>query len=384
MAGKSKIGNMSKFTQENAQSKGICAFCKGEFPKGKMLQHLKSCKARWAGTLKQSASSYRLLHIVAEGKYRPDYWMHLEMPAEFTLDDLDAFLRGTWVECCDHLSSFIIDGVNYDYAEEDDFWDGDPIVPLNSAGKAPTTRMLPSPEEIAKELSANLSAELHGDVHDLPLEQIEQALLQNLEGNLPADMPPAMLSSLRPLVHYMAESLQQGTLASDIEDLEGEADEDVERGMDIKLGRKLVVGKKFSYVYDFGSSTHLTLKVVAEREGRLSLLLEDDGEDDELVDIPQEGTDELEDLPVTILARNEPPVLLCYVCRKPAAWVPSREEFISPNEEALCADCAKKTGDLDELLPIVNSPRVGVCAYTGAEDWEGEDYADDDEEEEGE
>jgi hypothetical protein len=39
--------------------------------------------------------------------------MHLEVPADATLTDLDEFLRETWVECCEHLSAFRIAGVSY-------------------------------------------------------------------------------------------------------------------------------------------------------------------------------------------------------------------------------------------------------------------------------
>ncbi len=35
------------------------------------------------------------------------------MNAGATLADLDDFLRGIWLECCGHLSSFDIEGVTY-------------------------------------------------------------------------------------------------------------------------------------------------------------------------------------------------------------------------------------------------------------------------------
>jgi hypothetical protein len=36
------------------------------------------------------------------------------------------------------------------------------------------------------------------------------------------------------------------------------------------------------------------------------------------------------------------------------------------------------------MLPIVNSPRVGVCGYSGGEEvaWDGEEYEDEEDEEE--
>ena len=50
---------------------------------------------------------------MVEGLYEPDYWLHLEAPASMTLEDLDNFLRGIWLECCGHLSMFDIYGRRY-------------------------------------------------------------------------------------------------------------------------------------------------------------------------------------------------------------------------------------------------------------------------------
>ena len=35
------------------------------------------------------------------------------MKAKSTLEELDDFLRGAWLECCGHLSDFEIDGITY-------------------------------------------------------------------------------------------------------------------------------------------------------------------------------------------------------------------------------------------------------------------------------
>ena len=62
-------------------SMGICEFCKAEIAKNKMTQHLKSCKQRRAAIDEQEKQSQekkeRLLHIVVEGGYNPQYWLHL-------------------------------------------------------------------------------------------------------------------------------------------------------------------------------------------------------------------------------------------------------------------------------------------------------------------
>ncbi|HEY6284397.1 MAG TPA: hypothetical protein VIX20_01935, partial [Ktedonobacteraceae bacterium] len=88
-------------------SKGICSFCKGEFEKAKMTQHLKYCKQRAAEIATELESipmtqKTRFFHILVEGRYNPQYWMHLEMPSSDTLADLDDFLRAIWLECCGH------------------------------------------------------------------------------------------------------------------------------------------------------------------------------------------------------------------------------------------------------------------------------------------
>jgi len=112
------------------------------------------------------------------------------------------------------------------------------------------------------------------------------------------------------------------------------------RDMDIALSKVLSLGLKFNYEYDFGTTTELALKVMAEREGKIT------GE------------------PIQLLARNEPPLITCDVCGKIATQVCS--QCIWDNEGWLCDECGREheCGE-DMLLPVVNSPRVGMCGYTG-------------------
>ncbi|MBI2301375.1 MAG: hypothetical protein HYU66_20910 [Armatimonadetes bacterium] len=65
---------------------GVCALCGQVVAKGRMTVHLRKCTA---------------------GRYEPDYWLHLEMPATAQLYWLDSFLRGIWLECCGHMSGFM-------------------------------------------------------------------------------------------------------------------------------------------------------------------------------------------------------------------------------------------------------------------------------------
>ncbi|MGH2510093.1 MAG: hypothetical protein ACRDHZ_22160, partial [Ktedonobacteraceae bacterium] len=61
-------------------------------------------------------------------------------------------------------------------------------------------------------------------------------------------------------------------------------------------------------------------------------------------------------------------------------------EYGDLDESGLCDEHAQKQDDPEELLPVVNSPRVGVCGYTGdvGEDdvWEDGELEEEEEEEE--
>jgi hypothetical protein len=118
---------------------------------------------------------------------------------------------------------------------------------------------------------------------------------------------------------------------------------------DIKLADVLKPGMKFYHEYDFGTTTDLTIKVLAKREARVS-----------------------KKFGVQILARNEPPEIMCDECRKKAASVLCLE-CMWDGVGAFCKECASKhSRSHDMFLPIVNSPRVGMCAYTGdaPDDWD--------------
>lgn len=106
-----------------------------------------------------------------------------------------------------------------------------------------------------------------------------------------------------------------------------------------KLG--LAKGDKFGYTYDFGSSTDLTVQVQAREMVA--------GQSKEKV---------------RLLARNIPPVLPCSKCAAPAKWAHSWEYDEETGQPLLyCGKHGKSTRE--EQLPVVNSPRMGVCGYEG-------------------
>ena len=112
------------------------------------------------------------------------------------------------------------------------------------------------------------------------------------------------------------------------------------RSMNVPLGKLLRPGMTCAYEYDFGTTTELRLRVVAERDGAWQ----------------REA--------VQVLARNNPPVIPCEACGKEATQVCS--QCIYEGQGWLCDACvpAHACGD-DMLLPVVNSPRVGMCGYAG-------------------
>ena len=114
------------------------------------------------------------------------------------------------------------------------------------------------------------------------------------------------------------------------------------KSMNYLLEKALRPGIEFSYEYDFGSPTTLNLKVVYERE------VEDS------------------DRSINILARNEPPLVNCDSCGKIATYI--CRQCSHSGEGWVCEDCASDHECGEEiLLPVVNSPRVGVCGYSGGD-----------------
>jgi hypothetical protein len=98
--------------KEKQIPKGRCFFCNSAFSKAEMTKHLASCRAKATSELltqgKRKPNKNKTFHILVEGRYQPEYWMHIEIKAKATLDDLDEFLRDIWLECCGHMSAFTI------------------------------------------------------------------------------------------------------------------------------------------------------------------------------------------------------------------------------------------------------------------------------------
>ena len=340
---------MARQSTTKVSMQGICSFCKGEFDKGKMTQHLKYCKQRAASVAAQAEDTRRkktrLFHLIVEGRYNPQYWMQLEVPATESLATLDSFLRSIWLECCGHLSEFKIGDISYSSESEDSYF-GE--FELLDEGEGVEEEGVEDDEEDTDELNDVVDGEeLLADVPVEFLEYIPFDVLSELKKRWPVDDLVAFLRGKLP-------SIQKGDIPRTSEEwdelrsrrfyrelLEWLLEMVEDRSMRVQMGKVLKVGQKFSYEYDFGSTTHLNLRVIAEREG-----------------VAQD-----EEEPVEILARNIAPVILCKVCGQPATKVASG--YYNAQENGYCTRCARKSKNYEMMLPVVNSPRVGVCGYTG-------------------
>ena len=104
-------------------------------------------------------------------------------------------------------------------------------------------------------------------------------------------------------------------------------------------------GQSFTYEYDFGTTTELVLRVISEHT-------------------PMLGKD------IQLLAINDPPPSACYKCGDAAADQICTDCLMQnyPHWESayLCDGCSVSDGcDPEAHLPVVNSPRVGMCGYVG-------------------
>lgn len=222
-------------------SKGTCNLCGGTFAKNIITRHLQSCPKRkdvsQAAPGRRSTKLDKSFHLRVEGRYAPEYWMHLQVPLGMKLDLLDDFLRDTWLECCGHLSAFRINGKSYTGTSMDGFDD---------------------------------------------------------------------------------------------------------ENMTVALGEILHPKLKFYHEYDFGTTTELTLSVLSEEEFKA----------------PAKG--------IKVLARNDPPAFTCGTCGKAATQICTECMWEGEGLGLLCGKCvAKHACEAEMFLPVVNSPRVGMCGYEG-------------------
>lgn len=222
--------------------RGTCLVCGRKVTKGGAGRHLEACLQAQEGLPRgdsKRADSGRALRVRVEGRDEPAYWMYMELPAKRTLQDLDDFLRDTWLECCGHLSSFRVGEELFD--------------------------------------------------------------------------------------RFLQDAAEWGVRA---------------RSMAVRVGRVLRPGLRFAYEYDFGTTTELVGTVVSEGPARSA------------------GARE------RALARNDPPSIRCARCGKEAVRVCPECRYETKGWFCESHAAAHHCG-AEVFLPVVNSPRVGLCAYAG-------------------
>ncbi|MBI5356521.1 hypothetical protein HZB78_02820 [Candidatus Collierbacteria bacterium] len=222
------INNMTG--RKKTATRGKCNLCHLTFDKRVMSRHLEN-------HLKERSDDFGYFHLLVQDKYTPYYWLHLQVPANFSLKKLDDYLRDIWLECCGHLSVFKIgDSEYYSHPDQEEYGD---------------------------------------------------------------------------------------------------------RDMKVAVSKVLGVGDFFKYEYDFGTTSELVLKVVSVANGK---------------NISKS---------IKLLARNEAPIMKCGKCGNKATQICSECAW-DENRELFCrTDANRHKHDQEMFLPIVNSPRVGMCGYTG-------------------
>lgn len=118
-----------------------------------------------------------------------------------------------------------------------------------------------------------------------------------------------------------------------------------EMSMNIPVNKLFRLGLSIPYEYDFGTTSELTIKVVDERKGKPTT--------------PH---------PIALMARNNLPVVPCMECGQPATYI--CVECMYEREDGVCELCDEHAethphNEYGEPMPLVNSPRTGMCGYDG-------------------
>ncbi|MFN7037473.1 MAG: hypothetical protein ACK4SN_14030 [Bellilinea sp.] len=119
-------------------------------------------------------------------------------------------------------------------------------------------------------------------------------------------------------------------------------------GLEIGQSRKadavFKTGLILRHIYDFGSSSYTDIKVVGFREGKPTTRH-----------------------PIALLARNLKPAPACQECGQSADWLCVECQIEEGKTGYLCDRHLKghPHEDYGDPIRLVNSPRVGLCAYDG-------------------
>ena len=120
-----------------------------------------------------------------------------------------------------------------------------------------------------------------------------------------------------------------------------------EVGMRRKIGEIFANGEELTHIYDFGTSSETLVKMVNERNGKPTT-----------------------SKAIALMARNLPPEETCIECGKPATHLCMECLYEDNTQGTLCDQHVEEHPheDYGEPIPLVNSPRIGMCGYTGPAD----------------
>jgi hypothetical protein len=101
---------------------------------------------------------------------------------------------------------------------------------------------------------------------------------------------------------------------------------------------------ELTHIYDFGTESRTTIRTMDVRTGAPTT-----------------------DAPIALMARNHKPEVVCMECDREATWLCMECMYETDAPGTLCDDHveAHPHDAYGDPLPFVNSPRVGMCAYTG-------------------
>lgn len=120
-----------------------------------------------------------------------------------------------------------------------------------------------------------------------------------------------------------------------------------EIGKKRKAGEVFAEGIELTHTYDFGTSSYTLIKPIAYRQGAPTTKK-----------------------PIALMMRNLQPEAECIECGEPAEWL-CRECLIEDEWGTLCSEHRETHPHGDnygEPIPLVNSPRLGMCGYDGPAD----------------
>jgi hypothetical protein len=102
--------------------------------------------------------------------------------------------------------------------------------------------------------------------------------------------------------------------------------------------------RELTHIYDFGTSSETLIKCVSVRQGK-----------------------PLTTHPIVLMARNNIPEVFCMECGRAASLLCLECMYEHDESGMLCAQHAKTHphDDYGEPIALVNSPRLGMCGYTG-------------------